>query len=148
MRKVADHTLEQVAIPYYGQRIMPRFGLAREFYLFTVDDHKQLVTSLVSHKWDPHQEPSVARWLKDMNVSGIICDGIHPRFHTALKAEGLWVLDGTWGEINDVIERWLKGQLAAKTESANADLVTCCRPTRPPCHDRNCTKPSPRRKPT
>lgn len=143
-----NHTLQRVAIPHYGRRIMPRFGLARQFYLLTVDDHKHLVDSPVNYQWDPHEESSVARWLKQMNVSGVICDGIHPRFQVALKAEGLWVLGGVWGEIGDVIERWLKGQITAADQSELPNPGICCRPIRNHCHDRNCTKPATRRKPT
>lgn len=125
---------------------MPRFGLARQFYLITVDRHKHHADPPVNYQWDPRQESSVALWLKQLNVSGVICDGIHPRFQTALKAQGLWVLGGAWGEIGDVIERWAKGQLAAQDESDCANLAICCRPTRNHCHDRNCTKPTTRRK--
>ncbi|WP_418361394.1 NifB/NifX family molybdenum-iron cluster-binding protein [Syntrophotalea acetylenivorans] len=127
---------------------MPRFGLARQFYLLTVDHHKAPIGPPVNTRWDPRQEPSVARWLKQMNASGVICDGIHPRFQTALKAEGLWVLSGVWGEISDVIECWIKGQLTAENNSDSLNLATCCRPNRNYCHDRNCTKTSTRRNPT
>lgn len=147
MSTAPNHTLQRVAIPHYGQRIMPRFGLARQFFLLTVDRHKQPIGSPVNTEWDPRQEPSVARWLKGMKVAGVICDGIHPRFHTALKEEGLWVLGGIWGEVGDVIDRWLKGLLTAENEPDGVNSATCCRPNRNYCHERYCTQPSIWRKP-
>ncbi len=90
---------------------MPRFGLARHFYFVTVDQQISQVADLQQHEWDPQDKPSVARWLREQQVNGVICDGIHPRFQAALEAEGLWVLSGAWGEVNDVLEQWLAGQL-------------------------------------
>lgn len=143
-----NHTLQRVAIPHYGQRIMPRFGLARQFYLLTVDRHMHRVNFPVNYRWDPRQEPSVARWLKLMTVSGVICDGIHPRFQMALQEEGLWVLGGAWGEVDAVIELWLQGRLTTAEASGYTNPGICCRPSRNHCHDRNCPKPPTRRKPT
>ncbi len=145
MSTANDHKPQRIAIPHYGQRIMPRFGLARQFYLVTADRHKHQIDEPVHHQWDPCQEPSVARWLKQMRVSGVICDGIHPRFQTALKAEGLWILGGAWGEIGDVLERWLNGQLTASNDLAGTGQETCCRPSRSHCRDRSCPKPPTRR---
>lgn len=127
---------------------MPRFGLAREFYLVTADLHKKQIDTLIHQQWDPGQEPSVVRWLKQMGVSGVICDGIHPRFQTALKAEGLWILGGVWGEIGEVLERWTNGQLTASNDSTVGGQEACCRPARNLCLERSCPKPSTRRKPT
>lgn len=106
-----EKLLLRIAIPYYGSRVMPRFGLARHFYFVIVDPHTSQVADLQQHRWDPQDKSSVASWLREHQVSGVICDGIHPRFQTALKAEGLWVLWGAWGEVNTVLEQWLAGQL-------------------------------------
>lgn len=148
MTTVNNHTPQRIAIPRYGQRIMPRFGLARQFYLVTADRHKQQVEARVQHQWDPNKNPSVARWLKELGASGVICDGIHPRFQMALKTEGLWVLGGVWGEIGDILDRWLNGRLTASNDLTDTDQATCCRPALSPCHDRSCPKPPTRRKPS
>ncbi len=102
--------LLRIAIPYYGSRVMPRFGLARHFYLVTVDPQTNQVADLQQHLWDPQDQPSVACWLREQQVNGVICDGIHPRFQTVLEAEGLWVLWGAWGEVSAVLDQWLAGQ--------------------------------------
>ncbi len=127
---------------------MPRFGLARQFYLVTANRHKQQIDELVHHQWDPSQAPSIALWLKQKSVSGVICDGIHPRFQTALKAEGLWILGGAWGEIRGVLERWLAGQLTVANDLTGSGQETCCRPARKRCQDPSCPKPPTREKPS
>lgn len=106
-----EQLLLRIAIPYYGSRVMPRFGLVRHFYFVTVDPQTSQVADLQQHGWDPQGQPSVARWLREHQVNGVICDGIHPRFQAALEAEDLWVLRGAWGEVNDVLEQWLAGKL-------------------------------------
>lgn len=138
----APSTVLRIAIPYYGQRIMPRFGLARQFCLITADLQQGRIDNLIEARWDPVQEPSVARWLRRNAVAGVICDGIHPRFQTALKTEGLWILWGIWGELDEVLQRWLDGNLPL----ANAESLSgCCRPAAGSCRNGNCPTPNPRR---
>ena len=108
---IKEQLLLRIAIPYYGSRVMPRFGLARNFYLIAIDPQTSQVADFQQHRWNPHAELSVARWLREYEASGVICDGIHPRFQAALKAEGLWVLWGAWGEVSEVLDQWLAGQL-------------------------------------
>lgn len=136
-----------IAIPHYGQRIMPRFGLARQFCLVTASLQQRRILQLIHQQWDPDQEPSIALWLKRMKVSGVICDGIHSRFQAALRAEGLWIVGGAWGEIEEVLERWLQGELTPSDTLNGADQSVCCRPSRNRRRDRSCPTPT-RRKPS
>lgn len=106
-----EQSLLRIVIPYYGSRVMPRFGLARHFHFVTVDLQTSQIADLKQHRWDPQDQPLVARWLCEQQVNGVICDGIHPRFQAVLEAEGLWVLWGAWGEVIDVLDQWLAGQL-------------------------------------
>lgn len=114
-----------IAIPCYGSRVMPRFGLAREFYLISINSQTSQVADLKQAKWDPKTEPSVAHWLRELEANGVICDGIHPRFQTALKSEGLWVLWGIWGEVAEVLDQWLAGQLPLPN-CESAPFEPCC----------------------
>jgi predicted Fe-Mo cluster-binding NifX family protein len=114
----------RIAIPCNGKRIMPRFGLARDFFL--VDINRDRVSNLRYCRWEPSTEPSVARWLQGQDAEGVVCDGIHPRFQTALKAEGLWVLWGAWGEIDEVLNRLLDGTLPAPPPENLSRPISCC----------------------
>jgi hypothetical protein len=53
-----EQLLLRIAIPYYGSRVMPRFGLARHFYFVTVDPQTSQVADLQQHRWDPQGKPS------------------------------------------------------------------------------------------
>jgi predicted Fe-Mo cluster-binding NifX family protein len=118
----------RIAIPAYGNRIMPRFGMARVFYLVDIGPQEGRVLNLQLCRWDPRAEPSVSRWLNSLEANGVICDGIHPRFQTALRAEGLWVHWGAWGEIDDVLDRCLSGALPLPPQDEQTSFGTCCRP--------------------
>jgi predicted Fe-Mo cluster-binding NifX family protein len=118
----------RIAIPAYGNRIMPRFGLARVFYLADIGPQQDQLLNLRLCQWDPQTEPSVSRWLRGLEASGVVCDGIHPRFQTALRAEGLWVHWGAWGEIDDVLNRCLSGALPLPPRDEPVPCGTCCRP--------------------
>jgi predicted Fe-Mo cluster-binding NifX family protein len=115
----------RIAIPCNGNRIMPRFGLARDFFLVDIDIGSRF-SNLRSCQWEPSIEPSVARWLRSLKMDGVVCDGIHPRFQTALRAEGLWVLWGTWGEIEDVLHRLVEGTLSAPPKENVVPPAPCC----------------------
>ncbi len=97
-----------VAVPVYGSRVLPRFGLARTFHLAARDGAD--VREVGRRVWDPTREPRLARWLRDQGVEGVLCGGIHPRFQVALELEGLWVLWGQRGEVDTVLARWARGE--------------------------------------
>ncbi|MEZ4484911.1 MAG: NifB/NifX family molybdenum-iron cluster-binding protein [Syntrophotaleaceae bacterium] len=144
MPHVNDQISVTIAIPHYGQRIMPRFGLARQFCLATANLQQRRLLQLLHREWDPEQEPSLALWLKSMEVSGVICDGIHSRFQAALRAEGLWIIGGAWGDIAEVLERWVLGELTASDSLSGPGRASCCRPSRSP----RCPTPTERNKPS
>jgi len=97
-----------VAVPCYGNRVLPRFGQAREFFFAEVDPGDGILYKLQRASWDLYQEPQLARWLKRVGIDAVLCGGIHPRFQLALHAEGIQVVWGFRGEVEEVLQRWLK----------------------------------------
>lgn len=148
MSSASNRNRIRIALPYYGQRIMPRFGLARQFCLVTADLQHQQILDHSFRQWDPDEEPSVARWLKQMEVGGIICDGIHSRFQAALRAEGLWIVGGVWGELEDVLRHWLSGDLSPSTQLTGTGQTVCCQSSRSRRREGSCPNPKGRRKPS
>ena len=136
----------RIAIPFNGKRIMPRFGLAREFFLVEIDTEKHL-SALRPCRWEPRTEPSVGLWLRGLGADGVVCDGIHPRFQTVLEAEGLWVIQGAWGEIDEVLGRLLAGTLSVPPEKSPGYRAPCCSPQSiKACGKTTCPNPERRRK--
>lgn len=99
-----------VALPVYGTRVLPRFGIAREFLLAEVDRLAPGVRSTERRSWDPRAAPSLPAWLGGLGVSGVICGGIHPRFRIDLEAADLWVLSGRQGDAEDIVRQWATGR--------------------------------------
>jgi predicted Fe-Mo cluster-binding NifX family protein len=110
-----------VAVPVYETRVLPRFGVAREFVVAEVAPLAGVAHRVERRTWEPPKAPSLARWLADLGVTGVICGGIHPRFVVELEAEGLWVLWGQHGETQEVISRWSQGEVVACGEPECAD---------------------------
>ena len=108
----------RIAVPSYENRVMPRFGQAREFHLAEVDASAGSILSLHRHPL-PESASSFQAifWLAQNGVQGVVCAGIHPRFQTALHSENLWVCWGYQGEVESVIQQWLTdGMLVSSPE--------------------------------
>jgi predicted Fe-Mo cluster-binding NifX family protein len=103
-----------VGIPVYAGRILPRFGIAREFLLGEVEREVPRVDGVRIELWDPSDRRGVGAWLRSFGVQGVICGGIHPRFRVALEAEGLWVLWGYRGPADEVLRLWASGELTVQ----------------------------------
>jgi predicted Fe-Mo cluster-binding NifX family protein len=138
----------RVAVPCYGDRVLPRFGVAREFIFAKIEPLRRTVTGQTRALWDPQQPHSLAAWLRHHHVAGVLCGGIHPRFQIALEAEGLWVVWGFRGDIDTVLRQWLSGETSGDDAEEGLCLVTCCGlPRRSPCIKRLLTSSTTRRKP-
>lgn len=96
-----------IAIPCYGSRVLPRFGQARDFFFAEVDLAERSLLRLQRRSWDLYNEPQVVRWLRREGVATVLCGGIHPRFQAALGAEGICVVWGFRGEVEEILELWL-----------------------------------------
>lgn len=115
----------RVALPLYGNRVLPRFGLARDFALVDVDCAGKSILGVERREWPSWRWPSVPAWLKDEGAAGVLCSGIHPRFQQALQDEGLWVVWGFMGEVEEVLQLWLlQGAVEGRAPAASSP---CCR---------------------
>lgn len=97
-----------IALPCYGERVLPRYGLANSFAVCQVDT---TLGTLVHTVWracpdDPQQWPL---WLQQQEVAGVLCGGIHPRFQQALLEHNLWLRWGLRGPVTQVVADWLAG---------------------------------------
>ncbi|AJF07477.1 NifB/NifX family molybdenum-iron cluster-binding protein [Geoalkalibacter subterraneus] len=115
----------RVALPLYGNRVLPRFGLAREFALADLDCEGDVILGVERCEWPSWRWPSVPEWLKAQGAVGVLCSGIHPRLQQALQDEGLWVVWGFMGEVEEVLKLWLlQGAVEGRAPAASSP---CCR---------------------
>ena len=120
-----------IAVPCYGSRVLPRFGQAREFFFAEADLVAGTLQGLQRRCWDLYDEPHLVRWLRREGIEAVLCGGIHPRFQVALYAEGIQVVWGFRGEVEEVLRQWLKeGDLANENQANPFIDETGCQPRR------------------
>lgn len=96
----------RIAIPIHGDRVMPRFGCAREMIVATVEDGRVLATRrLAATTYD------IQPLLDVEQVSVLICGGIHPRFQQLLQSRNIEIIWGVVGPWQDVLHAYLNGTL-------------------------------------
>ena len=96
----------RIAIPIHGDRVMPRFGCAREMIIATVEDGRVLATKRLTDAAYNVQS------LSDVEqVSVLICGGIHPRFQQLFQKQNIKIIWGVAGPWQDVLHAYLTGTL-------------------------------------
>lgn len=98
-----------IAIPVYGNRVMPRFGCTREIMVVTVEGGR--IVSKKRLKMTSETLISLPAVLASERVSVMICGGIHPHFQQAFHEHGIRFVWGVIGEWQKVLQAYLNGTL-------------------------------------
>ena len=98
-----------IAIPMYGNRVMPRFGCTREIMIVTVEDGKILSRKRLTMTQEKFI--SLPEVFASERISVMICGGIHPRFQQVIQGQNIQLVWGVVGEWQDVLQAYLKGTL-------------------------------------
>ena len=107
MKRIVPPAHALIAIPCYGNRVMPRFGQTRDICFAEADLSSRRLLTLEQQSWNPADEPLIVRWLHRKGVDTVLCGGIHPRFQVALEAEKIRVVWGFRGEVEEIVRLWL-----------------------------------------
>lgn len=126
-RHAPTSTIYRLALPCYENRVLPRFGMARSFVFADIDRDKKQITAITARAWEPLEIADLPTWLRHCHVDGVLCCGIHPRFQIAIEAKGMWVTWGFRGEIEEVLERWLRTGVRRDNRGHGGNFVSCCR---------------------
>ena len=98
-----------IAVPIYGERVMPRFGLTCEMIIASVangniaSDKRLTITA--------EMFATLPEILSAEQVSVVICGGMHPRFQQIFECQQIQVIWGVIGEWRSVIRAYLDGTL-------------------------------------
>ncbi len=107
-----------IAVPSYENRVMPRFGQAREFHLAELDASACRILSL--HRYPLPASVSsfqAISWLAQNTVQGVVCAEFIRVFRPLLHNEKHLGVLGYRGEVASVIHQWLAdGMLVSKSE--------------------------------
>lgn len=102
----------RICITLYRDEVAPRFDLAPEVLILTLDDQGQVLdrkTFVLAHA----SGDELCDLLLSRDVSAVITGGIEEEYYHYLRWKRLDVLDSVAGSVEDVIKRLQEGRLRA-----------------------------------
>lgn len=99
----------KVAIPCDGSKVAGHFGRCEKYVLFNEESGELKSRSEI--KAPAHKPGFLPKFLKGKGVQKIVCQGIGPRAVNLFNQMGIDVVAGVSGEIDSVIDKYLKGEL-------------------------------------
>ncbi len=109
----------KVAIPRFGESVAPCFGHSATIAIFTIKRGK--VVDQVDFRLQSRDMLDRVRLLRDQQVETLICSGLEDRLQDMLETNGVRVISWVSGRVDDLLGRFLRGELVARDESVGAD---------------------------
>ena len=106
----------KIAMPYQDGVLLEHFGRAKEFIIYNVSDLDPVTSEVIAPEDLSHA--AVARALKEHGVDVVLCGSIGEHARQAVEGEHMLVFSGITGAADDVLERFLQGNLEAATVRA------------------------------
>ena len=107
----------KIAMPYQDGVLLEHFGRAKEFIIYNVSDLDPVTSEVIAPEDLSHA--AVARTLKGHGVDVVLCGSIGEHARQAVEGEHMLVFSGITGAADDVLERFLQGNL----EAADGDFA-------------------------
>ena len=107
----------KIAMPYQDGVLLEHFGRAKEFIIYNVSDLDPVTSEVIAPEDLSHA--AVARVLKEHGVDVVLCGSIGEHARQAVEGEHMLVFSGITGAADDVLERFLQGNL----EAADGDFA-------------------------
>lgn len=107
----------KIAMPYQDGVLLEHFGRAKEFIIYNVSDLDPVTSEVIAPEDLSHA--AVARTLKERGVDVVLCGSIGEHARQAVEGEHMLVFSGITGAADDVLERFLQGNL----EAADGDFA-------------------------
>lgn len=98
-----------IAVTYDQGEIFQHFGHTEQFKLYTIEDNKIANTEIIPTNGSGHG--ALADFLKERNVSVLICGGIGGGAQVALADADIKVFGGANGSADAAVEALLAGNL-------------------------------------
>ena len=107
----------KIAMPYQDGVLLEHFGRAKEFIIYNVSDLDPVTSEVIAPEDLSHA--AVARALKEHGVDVVLCGSIGEHARQAVEGEHMLVFSSITGAADDVLERFLQGNL----EAADGDFA-------------------------
>lgn len=111
----------KIAIPYQDGVLFEHFGRAEEFKIYTVENAEPVTGEVIAPEDLSHE--AVARALKERGVDVILCGSIGEHARHAIENEHMLVFSGVTGAADDVLERFLEGNLETADAAGCASVI-------------------------
>ncbi len=105
----------KVAIPRFQERVAPCFEYSATIAIFTIEDGA--VVEQHDFSLQSRRDLDRVRLLHDQEVNTLICGGLQESFEDLVTARGIHVISWVVGEVEDVLDRFLRGELPSGQNS-------------------------------
>ena len=99
----------KICIPKSDAKVTRHFGKAPEFVIFTIEGDRITATENVPNPG--REKVDVPVYVADFNVTHVIASGIGDKAIGMLHGRQIEVFKGVVGNVDTVLERFLKGEL-------------------------------------
>ena len=99
----------KIAVTYDNGEVFQHFGRTESFKIYDVEDNKIISSEVISSNGTGHG--ALAGLLAEQGVNVLICGGIGGGAQTALTEAGIDLCAGAHGNVDEVVETYLKGEL-------------------------------------
>jgi len=104
--------MKTIAIPLFGSRVSPRFDCAQNFMLVTIKNGEmEKGDTVVLVQTNPLEKINT---LIRLGVDVIICGGVSKFYEQLLEGEGVQLISGVRGEVNDILAQFMSGKSIGK----------------------------------
>lgn len=107
----------KIAVTTQGDQIFQHFGKCPSFTVFTAEDGEIRKKGILDAEGNGHA--ALGGFLKNAGVDAVICGGIGDGARNMLAAEGIRLISGVEGPIEDAVHAYLAGQLTDQRGSCD-----------------------------
>lgn len=107
----------KIAVTTQGNQVFQHFGKCSTFTVFTVENGKIQSKKLLDAQGSGHA--ALGGFLKESGVNVLICGGIGGGARNILASVGIKLISGVEGDIDDVVNACLAGNLSDQGGSCN-----------------------------
>lgn len=118
----------KVAIPRFEESVAPCFEYSATITIFVIENRK--VVNQTDFTLRSRDVLDRVRLLRDQGVDTLICGGVQDRFEDLVVASGCRCISWVSGNVDDLVEMFIQGQLVPGREHAPGRNDDTSAPTR------------------
>jgi len=107
----------KLAVTYKDGKVFEHFGKTEQFKVYEIEEGKILSSDIIDTAGTGHE--ALAAFLAEKGISAVICGGMGEGAAKALLTAGITGFTGATGDVDEVVERFLSGNL--KSEGCNCN---------------------------